>query len=87
MTFSFSPALFKTWLKMSKANALPDSISATWSWVRSIGTGSVGSTSLFLLHDINVRVKRIKIADNDPVILLFIMTHFTDKQQSVYKTV
>jgi hypothetical protein len=73
MTFSFSPVLFSTCLKISKANELPDSIRATWSCERLMGTGSVGNSSLFLVHDIAKSVIMTKIAADDLIVLLFIV--------------
>jgi putative heme degradation protein len=78
MTFSLSPVFFSTWLKISKANEFPDSIRATWSVVRSMGTGSVGSTSSVLLHDININKIIRKTADDDLIIMVFIIVYFMD---------
>ena len=78
MTFSFSPVLSSTCPKISKAKELPDSIRDIWSWVSSIGTGSVGKSSSVLLHDTVIRDIIMKMAADDPVILVFILVYFTD---------
>jgi hypothetical protein len=81
ITFSLSPALCNTLLKISKENEFSDSIRVTWSCVRFIGTGSVGRLSLVLLHDIEISNMIRKTAAEDPIILVFIMVSFKELTQ------
>jgi hypothetical protein len=73
ITFFESDVLFRTSLKISKANELPDSINDTCFKVRSIGTGWSGSLSEAFSQETKISENAKEATSTGFNILFFIM--------------